>query len=68
MLHIKQRKKNEEPSPSRLDEEGTMEVVPMLLDNVYEISSIRVDLPDDLTKNENKILVKETLKEVCSLI
>ncbi len=64
MLHIKQRKKNEEPSPCKLDEEGTMEVVPMLLDNVYEVSSVRIDLPDDLTKTENKMLVKETLREV----
>ena len=55
MLFIKLRKKNEEPSPAKLDEEGSMEVIPVLLDNILEISSIKLDLPDDLTKNESKI-------------
>ena len=64
MLHIKLRNKNEEPGPAPLEEEGTMEVVPMLLDNIYELSSIRIELPDDLTVKENKMLVKETLREV----
>lgn len=64
MLHIKPRNKNEEPSPGSIDEEGVMEVIPMLLDNIYELSSIRIELPDDLTRKENKALVKETLKEV----
>ena len=64
MLHIKPRNKNEEPSPASLEEEGSMEVIPMLLDNIYELSSIRIELPDDLTIKENKMLVKETLKEV----
>lgn len=64
MLHIKLRNKNEEPGPAPLEEEGTMEVVPMLLDNIYELSSIRIELPDDLTVKENKMLVKETMREV----
>lgn len=64
MLHIKLRNKNEEPGPAPLEEEGIMEVVPMLLDNIYELSSIRIELPDDLTVKENKMLVKETMREV----
>ena len=64
MLHIKLRNKNEEPGPAPLEEEGTMEVVPMLLDNIFELSSIRIELPDDLTVKENKMLVKETMREV----
>lgn len=67
MLHIKNRNKNEEPFPAPIEEEGSMEVIPMLLDNIYELSSIRIELPDDLTRKENKALVKETLKEVIFL-
>ena len=64
MLHIKPRMKNDEPSPVALPEEGTMEVIPMLLECIYEVSSIRIMLPDDLTNAGNKLLVKETLLEV----
>ena len=67
MLHVKPRTKNEDPSPTPLEDEGSMEVIPMLLDNIYELSSIRIELPDDLTVKENKALVKETLKEVKAL-
>jgi hypothetical protein len=41
-----------------------MEVIPILLDCIYEVSSIRIMLPDDLTNAGNKLLVKETLIEV----
>ncbi len=40
----------------------------MILDNIYELSSIRIMLPDDLTIKNNKALVKETMKEVFILI
>jgi hypothetical protein len=56
--------KNEEPSPVALPEDGTMEVIPMLLECIYEVSSIRIMLPDDLTNAGNKLLVKETLLEI----
>ena len=45
-----------------------MEVVPMLLECIYEISSVRIMLPDDLTNAGNKLLVKETLQEVFNFI
>ena len=41
-----------------------MEVIPILLEYIYEVSSVRIMLPDDLTNAGNKLLVKETLKEV----
>jgi hypothetical protein len=36
------------------NEESSMEVVAMLLSNIFEISSVRLTLPKDLTKVENK--------------
>ena len=41
-----------------------MEVIPMLLECIYEVSSIRIMLPDDLTNAGNKLLIKETLVEI----
>lgn len=64
MLHIAPRAKSEEPEPVSIGQEGTMEVIPVLLECVYEVSSIRIMLPDDLTNAGNKMLVKETLLEV----
>jgi hypothetical protein len=63
-LHIAKRKKNEDPAPSDYFEDGEMETIPMILETIVEVSAVRINLPDDLTRNENKILVKETLKEV----
>ncbi|MFO0131551.1 MAG: hypothetical protein ACK52J_03285 [bacterium] len=67
MIHIQPRKKNEEPKPIMISEPGEMEVIPMNLDCIYEISSVRIMLPDDLTNFGNKLLVKETLIEVILL-
>lgn len=41
-----------------------MEVIPVTLDSIFEVSSIRIMLPDDLTNAGNKMLVKETLIEI----
>ena len=68
LVHIKPRSKNEEPVPTDVLNDGEMEVIPMILDNIYEISSVRIMLPDDLTIKSNKILVKETMKEVKDLL
>jgi ATP-dependent RNA helicase DOB1 len=67
MVHIKPRNKNEEPIPTDVSNDGEMEVIPMILENIYEISSVRIMLPDDLTIKNNKTLVKETMKEVIYL-
>jgi len=63
-LHMKKRKKNEEPSPAGYSEEGEMEVMAMILDSIVEVSSVRINLPNDLTRADHKLMVKETLKEV----
>lgn len=65
LLHIKKRSKNEEPQPQALEEEGDMEVIPMTLDCIQEVSSVTLHLPNDLIRLENRMIVKETIKEVC---
>ena len=47
-----------------LQNEGYMEVLPMILDNINEISSVRLNLPNNLMKVENQMMVKETIKNV----
>lgn len=64
LVHIKKRKKNEEPAPADYAGEGEMEVIAMILDSIVEVSSIRINLPNDLTRTDNKLMVKETMKEV----
>ncbi len=63
-MHIKIRQRNEEPVPAKITEDGEMTVLPVLLDCIQEISSVRIMLPDDLTSRQNKLIVKETFKEV----
>jgi len=63
-LHMKKRKKNEEPTPAGYNEEGEMEVMAMILDSIAEVSSVRINLPNDLTRADHKLMVKETLKEI----
>lgn len=58
MLHIQPRKKGEDPKPAAFDQEGEMEVIPMLIENLWEISSIKLNLPNDLKNFDNKRLVK----------
>ena len=41
-----------------------MEVIPILLECIYEVSTVRLMLPDDLTNSGNKLLVKESLLEI----
>lgn len=64
LLHIKKRGKNEEPQPQPILEEGEMEVIPMTLDCIQEVSSVTLHLPNDLVRTENRLMVKETVKEV----
>ena len=64
LVHINKRKKNEDPTPNSYSLEGEMEIIPMILDTVTDISSARINLPDDITKLENKVFIKETMKEV----
>lgn len=64
LVHINKRKKNEDPTPNQYTNDGEMEIIPMILDTVTDVSSVRINLPDDITKLENKVFIKETMKEV----
>ena len=67
MVHIKARTfQSDKIEPGKITEEGEMEVIPMLLECVQEISSVVLVLPSDLIKAENKVIVRESLKEVHS--
>lgn len=52
MVNVKKSQSNEsvEPCLNLNDSNSSMEVVAMLLDNVFEISSVRFTLPKDLMK------------------
>ena len=41
-----------------------MEVLPISLESLHEISSIKIHLPNDLTKNSSKDIVLETLRAI----
>lgn len=65
MVHINRRKKNEDPSPCPYSEEqGEMEVIPMLLSTVFEISSVRIMLPENLTLLQTKTQIRTTMRQV----
>lgn len=65
MLHIRLRKnKGDKVEPAKIHEKGEMEIIPMLLSCVKEISSVVLALPNDLIKKENKLIVRDTFKEV----
>ena len=64
LVEIKKRQKNTEAEPISIDEEGDMEVMTFMLECINDISSVRLNLPNNLTTKENKLLVKETIKEV----
>jgi hypothetical protein len=36
------------------EQEGDLEIVPVALDQVYDISSVKLNLPKDLRTNESK--------------
>jgi hypothetical protein len=41
-----------------------MEVIPVLLESLYDISSVKLNLPNDLKETKNKILVKQTIVQL----
>jgi hypothetical protein len=50
MLPIKPRQKNQKPLPSTYQEdESELEIIPLTLDTVQEISSVKINLPNNLT-------------------
>lgn len=65
MVYIKPRiQKSDKVEPVSINEDGEMEVVPMLLECIQDISSVVLVLPNDLIKMENKIIVRDSLREV----
>lgn len=65
MLHIKPRQKNEEPEPHKISElNGQMEIIPIDLECVQQISAVKLNLPNNLVAKESKDSVKKTLMEI----
>ena len=65
MVHIKQRGfKGDKVEPGPITEDGEMEVVPMSLECIQDISTIVLVLPNDLIQQSHKLIVKDSLKEV----
>ncbi|XP_071455006.1 exosome RNA helicase MTR4 [Hetaerina americana] len=53
-----------QPKPAPKDETGEMEVVPVLLELVSQISSVRLYFPNDLRPADNRMSVLKTIKQV----
>lgn len=65
MLYVKPRtQKTDKVEPASIEDDGEMEVIPMLLDCVQDISTVVIVLPNDLVKSENKAIVRDSLREV----
>ena len=64
MLHIKRREKNQEILPALFSEDGEMQVIPLILDCIDEVSQIKLSLPSNLTQEENKLQIKKTMIEI----
>jgi len=43
---------------------GNMEVLPISLNSLHDISSIKIHLPNDLTKTDSKNIILETLRGI----
>ncbi|XP_072762709.1 exosome RNA helicase MTR4 [Anoplolepis gracilipes] len=64
LLHISKDSKEGCPIPCRKDEEGEMEVVPVLHNLISQISSLRLYYPKDLRPPDNRKSVLKTIREV----
>lgn len=64
LLHISKNSKEGNPIPCREDEEGEMEVVPVLHHLISQISSLRLYYPKDLRPADNRKSVLKTIREV----
>lgn len=64
LLHISKNSKENNPIPCREDEEGEMEVVPVLHHLISQISSLRLYYPKDLRPSDNRKSVLKTIREV----
>lgn len=53
-----------DPRPAALEEEGVIMVIPFVLEALLEVSGLVVNLPENITAPESKVLIKETLKSI----
>ncbi|CAD8110149.1 unnamed protein product [Paramecium primaurelia] len=62
MLYVQKRKKNEPLQPQlSYEQDGELEIVPVSIEQLYEISTIKLNLPKDLRTNESKQQIKQTM-------
>lgn len=65
VLYIKPRQfKGDKIDPAKITEDGDVEVIPMLLDYVQQISTLVINPPNDMIKQENKLKIRDTLREI----
>lgn len=63
LLHISKESKEGNPIPCRNDEEGDVEVIPIVHNLISQISSIRLHYPKDLRPLDNRKIVLKTIQE-----
>lgn len=64
LMHVAKNSTETAPIPCPEDEEGEMEVVPVLHSLISHISSLRIHYPKDLRPVENRRSVLKTIREV----
>lgn len=64
LLHISKDSTDGNPIPCRDDEEGEVEVIPVLHNLISQISSLRIYYPKDLRPSDNRKSVLKTIREV----
>ncbi|KAL6264815.1 hypothetical protein P5V15_004910 [Pogonomyrmex californicus] len=64
LLHLSKESKEGNPIPCHEDEEGEIEVVPILHNLISQISSLRLYYPKDLRPPDNRKSVLKTIREV----
>lgn len=63
LLHISKQSKEGNPMPCRNDEEGDVEVIPILHNLISQISAVRLHYPKDLRPLDNRKNVLKTIQE-----
>ncbi|XP_034939443.1 exosome RNA helicase MTR4 [Chelonus insularis] len=64
LLHISKQSTENAPTACHNDEDGEIEVVPVLHTLIYQISSLRIYYPKDLRPLDNRKSVLKTIQEV----
>lgn len=61
-------KSNPKPKPCPAGEKGEMEVIPVLLPLIDQISSVRIYYPNDLRPADNRMSVRKTIEVISTMI